>query len=281
MDQASPQTAPRPAVVGVLLISSALAVALFMLAEAPGQDAGLGVLAAAAYVAGALSFLSPCTLPLLPACLAVGLQAPRRALAPAVAGFFVGVAATFAMLGAGDPAFLRHLPSLTAVGGALVMAAGALTVLGQGPTQGRPGLVVPGAFLLGATVALGWTACVGPVLGMILTLLAGQGVAVLQGLVLAGLYSLGLGSPLIVAAAGLSRTRFWRMAHTFTLTGRWGAAPITLRPAFVLSGLLLIGVGYLLASGQLTLLSRLGASSELAQWVVQVEDQMRHWLGVR
>lgn len=62
-----------------------------------------------------------------------------------------------------------------------------------------------GAYLYGATFALGWSACAGPILGALLTMLATQGLAVLQGAAIALLYALGLGAPMIALAAYLSK----------------------------------------------------------------------------
>ena len=64
-----------------------------------------------------------------------------------------------------------------------------------------PTASVAGSYLYGASFAFGWTACVGLILGALLTMLATQGLAVLQGAVLAFIYALELGTPLILIAA--------------------------------------------------------------------------------
>jgi hypothetical protein len=79
----------------------------------------------------------------------------------------------------------------------------------------RPVGGILGSFLYGATFSLGWSACVGPILGALLTMLATQGIAVAQGALLAFVYALGLGTPLIVISTFFNRlgsgSRFWQI----------------------------------------------------------------------
>src|SRR5262245_19050265 len=158
------------------------------------------VLAPAAFLAGVVSFLSPCTLPILPAYFAFTFQARRERILLMTIAFFLGLATTMVVLGATATALsqllFRNLSTLTLIGGLIVIGFGVMSLLGKGFTGAqlldRPTASVTGSYLYGATFALGWTACVGPILGALPTLLATQGLAVLQGAILAFLYALGL-----------------------------------------------------------------------------------------
>jgi cytochrome c-type biogenesis protein len=136
------------------------------------------------------------------------------------------------------------------------------------------------------TFAFGWTACVGPILGALYTLLLStQGLAILQGAILAFIYALGLGTPLIIVAAFFSRlgsgSRFWSLVRGRGVELNLGFMTLHLHTTSVISGLLLIGVGLLLASGQLTVLSQWSQSTPLGQWAVGLEEGIYRLFGGR
>lgn len=168
-----------------------------------------------AFVAGVLSFLSPCVLPLVPSYLAyVGgsSQARRRVLMSNSLLFIVGFALVFVALGASASllgSLLRgNKDVLTMVGGVIVIFFG-LVMLGviklpwlyrDSRPQFRGDTQTPwGALLLGMAFAAGWTPCIGPILGGILTL-AGASGTLAQGVGLLAVYSIGLGVPFLLAA---------------------------------------------------------------------------------
>ncbi|MEK7787281.1 MAG: cytochrome c biogenesis CcdA family protein [Chloroflexota bacterium] len=282
---------------GALLGVGALALLVFGLsngqAASPAVSANLFVLLPAAFVAGVLSFLSPCTLPILPAYFAFSFQADRKNVVMMTVAFFLGLATTITLLGASATALslllLQHLRQLTLIGGLAVMAFGVMSLLGKGfagpQFQDRPATTLVGSYLYGATFALGWTACVGPILGAILTLLATQGAGIAQGAVLAFVYALGLGAPLIVISTLFSRlghgTRFWQILKGRGFEVKLGGQVLYLHTTSILSGLLLIGMGYLLASGQLTFITQLAAGSDISLWVVDMEENLRTLFGLR
>ncbi|WP_448567734.1 cytochrome c biogenesis protein CcdA [Thermus sp.] len=176
---------------------------------------------AAAFFAGVLSFLSPCVLPLVPTYLFYLGGERGRPLFNALF-FILGFGAVFFLLGLpftllGGLLF-EHRQTLARVGGGVLILFG-LYMLGLRPRwgvslryQGETGRPF-GAFLLGATLALGWTPCIGPILGAILTLTAvGGGV----GLLLA--YILGLAVPFFLVALFAERLKGWlrragRLSH--------------------------------------------------------------------
>ncbi len=207
----------------------------------------MSVSLAAAFLAGVLSFLSPCVLPLVPTYLFYLGGERGRPLLNAL--FFVlGFGAVFFLLGLpftllGGLLF-EHRQTLARVGGAVLILFG-LYMLGLRPRWGvnlryqgetsRP----LGALLLGATLGLGWTPCIGPILGAILTLTAvGGGV----GLLLA--YILGLAVPFLLVALFAERLKVWlRRAGRFS------------HYVEILAGVVLLAVGILLLTGTFTALN--------------------------
>ena len=177
----------------------------------------------------------------------------------------------------------RYLPTLTLAGGLLVIGFGVMSLLGKGfagiPMLNRLVAGVTGAYLYGATFALGWTACVGPILGALLTMLATQGLAVLQGAVLAFIYALGLGTPLIVLATYLSRldkrSRLWRIMRGRGFQVDLGFTTLYVHTTSIASGVLLIAMGVLLATGQLSTLSRLAIQTPLTQWILSLDTTIQ------
>jgi cytochrome c-type biogenesis protein len=250
------------------------------------------VLAVPAFLAGMLSFLSPCTLPILPAYFAFTFQSNRQTIVLMTVAFFLGLATTMTLLGAIATALgqllVQNLDALTFWGGLIIIGFGLMSLLGKGfagpHIQERPAASVAGSYLYGATFALGWTACIGPILGALLTMLIAQGAALLQGAVLSFIYAMGLGMPLIILAAFFSRlgsgSRFWQVVRGKGFEVRLGPWTLYLHTTSILSGVLLIAMGWLLASGQLTAITNAAAGNPLSQWVLQIEDVMQKWFGL-
>jgi cytochrome c-type biogenesis protein len=178
----------------------------------------------AALVAGMLSFLSPCVLPLVPPYLVYLTGASlerfadaepepriRRDTLAAAALFVLGFATVFVALGASASAIgavLRaYSNQLAIIAGLGIMAMG-LHFLGLTPIawlmrEKRLAVAKPvglwGAYLMGLAFAFGWTPCIGPILAALLALAAAED-TVFKGVGLLAVYSLGLGVPFIVAA---------------------------------------------------------------------------------
>jgi cytochrome c-type biogenesis protein len=220
--------------------------------------AGLG----AAFLAGLLSFVSPCVLPLTPIYVAqlVGpgiwqlpSAQPRErlrirwvAFATALS-FAAGFSLAFIVLGATaselGSLLAAHAVVLRRVGGGVLVALG-LYVTGLLPIpwldrtrriplrMGKPGYVT--SFVVGVIFALGWTPCVGPILAAILAL-AAQGGTLSAGVLLLAVYSLGLSLPFL--ALGLA---FDRLSPLLRRLRRWS------RSIEVLTGLLLMLMGVMI-----------------------------------
>jgi cytochrome c-type biogenesis protein len=277
--------------VGVLVLLGLVPVTLRLLGlSTTVQATGAGtvlVLALPAFLAGVLSFLSPCCLPILSAYFSVTFQARREQVVLMTIAFFLGLATTLVVLGATATAISQllfsNLRTLTLVGGLLVIGFGVISMLGKGFSGAtlldRPNASFAGSYIYGATFALGWTACVGPILGAVLTLLAAQGTAVLAGAALAFIYALGVGMPLIITATCFSRlgtgSRFWRLMRGRGLTLNLGGTTLHLHTTNIASGVLLIAMGALLASGQLELFSRWAVQTPLTQWILSLDESMK------
>lgn len=214
---------------------------------------------ALAFLAGVVSFTSPCCLPLMPGYVAyvsgssgeaTGAVAVRRRVMGTSALFVLGFAAVFTLMGAGaaavGPAIARNRLVIERVGGVLVLFMG-LVMLGAlrirflyrearlDLRRIRPGPV--GAVPLGAAFAIGWTPCVGPVLASILAAAATVQTA-WAGAGLLFVYSLGLGLPFLLLAWGHARA-----ATTFSWFRRHGQAIERF------GGVLLLSMGVLMVAG--------------------------------
>ncbi len=182
-----------------------------------------------ALIAGVLSFLSPCVLPLVPPylCFLGGTtfdqltgedETPSHVYTTVVlssVAFVLGFTTVFVILGATATAagqlVAANLPLLSKIAGVIIIIAG-LHFLGiihipilhreaRYHADARPAGLV-GAFVIGLAFAFGWTPCIGPVLGAILAVAAGED-SVSQGVSLLFIYSLGLGIPFILAAVAI------------------------------------------------------------------------------
>jgi cytochrome c-type biogenesis protein len=259
------------------------------------QTLGAGMLALvpAAFLSGVLSFLSPCSLPILPAYFAYSFQSNKKNIVLMTLAFFGGLATTMTLVGASVTALgrllVRNISALSIIGGAVIILFGILSVLGKGPAglqfQDRPARTVGGSYIYGATFAIGWTACIGPILGAILTLLATQGAGILQGAFLSFVYTLGLGMPLVLISLFFSQlgngSRFWKVIRGRGMTVKVFGQEISFHTTTLLSGLLLIGMGILLMTGTLNRITQLGLQSDLSAWVVQMDEQIRVLFGLR
>jgi cytochrome c-type biogenesis protein len=194
--------------------------------------------------------------------------AGRTTLVPRAAAFGLGLATVFVALGLASSAVGRllaeHRAGLLAFAGALSIAFG-LRFLGvlrlpladreRRPWLGRiaPGGSLLAAYAFGGAFALGWTPCVGPVLGAVLTYTASAGASPARGALYLGTYAAGLALPLVVAAAFAPRVL--RLLDGLKRH---------LREVEVATGLLLVGAGVLLAGDRLMLLMPSGGSAPAA-----------------
>ncbi len=221
----------------------------------------------AAVLAGVLSFLSPCVLPLVPPYLcyvsglsleemsATGADQQRKPLARIMLAallFVLGFTTVFVLLGATASAMgnvlRQNLPLLSQIAGGLIILMGLhflgvfrIGFLSREARYHHSGTSVSlwGSYFIGLAFAFGWTPCIGPVLAAILSV-AGTEDSVYKGMVLLGLYSLGLGIPFLIAAFSMDRFLAWAKVlkrHMQTIERVMGVLLIATGIAFLTGGM--------------------------------------------
>jgi len=224
----------------------------------------------AAFAAGFLSFVSPCVLPLIPGYISfvsgVSLEEMKGDAPPSTSrlqvfltslAFVIGFSIVFVLLGASATAIgklmFAKLPLLSKIAGGILIVFG-LHTMGvfrlsfleaekRVHSQRKPAGPL-GAMLVGVAFAFGWTPCIGPILGGILAI-AGSKNSVGEGITLLAVYSLGLGIPFLLTSLAINQffgaaKRIRRYYHAIELV----------------SGALLIVIGVLIITGQLTIITR-------------------------
>ncbi len=225
----------------------------------------------AAFMGGILSFLSPCVLPLVPAYIsfmsgisieklqsgALRNEVLRKTIFTSLA-FIAGFSLVFVLLGATATAIGSFLLAKSAlfskIAGGIIIILG-LHVLGLFKKSLQflnyekrfhvkhiqAGVI--SAFVVGLAFAFGWTPCIGPILGVILTI-AGAQDTVGQGILLLSVYSLGLGIPFLLTA--IATQTFFEM---------FNAVKRHFHVIEIISGVLLVVIGVLIFTGQFSALS--------------------------
>lgn len=234
-----------------------------------------------AFVFGALSFVSPCVLPLLPGYLGLmsgysvaelqqGKASTGRMLRVTVM-FVAGLTVVFVLLGAGATSIagllIRNKTVITQVAGWLILLFGLVILvmaLGNSPRLAflarerrldvRPSRLGGWApLVMGMAFGFGWTPCIGPVLAAILTQAATQD-TVVRGMFLLFLFSMGMGIPFIAAGIGVTK-----LYSGISLLQRH------LRKINVASGLLMVVFGWLFITGRIADLSGL-----ISDWMIRL-----------
>ncbi len=237
-----------------------------------------------AFVAGILSFLSPCVLPLVPGYVSLmsGVSVDRlkeggsgggarKAVILNSLAFNAGLSVIFLALGGTAGlvgSAITSNPWVRIIGGIIIIAFG-LQLIGllkistlykdtRFFSDEKPRGML-GSFTLGIAFAAGWTPCIGPILGGIIGLAATSG-GWRSGLLLSAFYSFGLAIPFLLTGLGISQ-----------FLAFYGKFRKHLHKVEIVSGVILIAVGLLVASGYSTLL----ASSTLASILPNAESWLK------
>ena len=220
-----------------------------------------------AFVAGLISFLSPCVLPLVPGYVSLisgaaveELKSQNGRLLRKVmlnsAAFIIGFSVVFITLGAVatevGQLFAQYKSLLARIAGVVIILFG-LHLTGIFQIKAlladtrlhsiKGGSTLWGAFAIGFAFAFGWTPCVGPILGVVLGFAAAQD-TVVKGILLLAVYSAGLAVPFLLTSLGIER--FLKFYNRFKFH---------MHAVEVASGGLLIALGVLLALGRFTMIS--------------------------
>lgn len=235
------------------------------------MDASLVVAMAISLLAGVLSFLSPCVLPVVPPYLAymggvsvsqMDSEAQARGRVLLAAAFFVlGLSTVFLLLGfafsAAGRVFLSFQDTAITIAGVIIIVFGLHFIgLFRIPFLNREARIDAGdqggsafgAYLLGLAFAFGWTPCLGPILGAILGLAASEA-DMARGTLLLATYAVGLGVPFLLVAAFFPRLKGpmnWLKRHMRTVER--------------ISGTLLLIVGLMMLTGKF---------SEMSYWLLE------------
>lgn len=228
------------------------------------EPATLGMVTA--FAAGTVSFLSPCVLPLVPAYMSyvtgqslgrsvgAGAGSSRASAAFLSLSFVLGFSAVFIALGASATVLgrllLQYRYEAGIAGGALVTLFGLVMLVGveRIPFLRRDAHFhlhaatanPASAFLLGLAFGFGWTPCIGPILGVILTA-AAVSESASSGIRLLGAYSAGLGIPFLLTAVFLH-----------DMAGRWRLMGKAGRPLMIVAGGVMVAMGVAMMTGTLT-----------------------------
>ena len=223
-------------------------------------DAAFLPAAAVALLAGILSFLSPCVLPIVPPYLAYmtgigvgGLKSGERSAVVPALFFVMGLSTVFILMGIAASTFgrmlLQYQDILSRASGAVIIVLGLhflhiirIPVLDSDARMdvGDKGGSAFGAYVLGLAFAFGWTPCIGPQLGMILSL-AASGAEAGRGVSLLAIYALGLGIPFLLSAIFINRA-----------IGLMNRIKPHLKLIERIMGVLLVAVGLALLTGAFT-----------------------------
>jgi cytochrome c-type biogenesis protein len=242
-----------------------------------GSNITIGI----AFVAGVLSFLSPCVLPLVPGYISLisGVSVDRLKEGTSARGavilnslaFNAGLSLIFLALGTTAGlvgASIINNAWVRIIGGLVIIAFG-LQLIGllkiaalykdtRAFSQEKPRGPL-GSFTLGLAFAAGWTPCIGPILGGIIGLAATSG-GWRNGLILSAFYSAGLAVPFLLTGLGINQ-----------FLGFYKSFRKHLHKVEVVSGIILILIGLLVMTNRVTLL----ASSQLAKWLPNLEGSLK------
>jgi len=249
----------------------------------------LVILIFVAFIAGLVSFASPCTLPILPAYVAFSLKTEKHNIKAMTFMFFIGMAIVFSALGMSASiigGFLKdNLESFSKIAGVGIILFGLVMISGKGVKGLKIKHKKPagyfGSLLFGGVIGLSWTPCVGPILIAILLLASTIGSFLSGGLMLFS-YAVGLALPLILFSNYVGRVdrngKFWRFVKGKEIRVRIDEKVYSWHTTSILSGVLFIILGYLIFSGTLASFNQYVIGTGFQKWIFGVEDKILSWV---
>jgi cytochrome c-type biogenesis protein len=232
-----------------------------------------------AFIAGLISFASPCTLPILPAYIAYAFKSSKHNLKLMTLAFFLGLSVVFSFLGMSASfigGFLKsNIATFSKIAGATIIFFGAYTIFGKGFTGLKIKTNKPtnylGSFFFGAGFGVAWTPCIGPILVAIL-LVASTVDSMFKGGLLLFIYGFGLALPLFILSIYLDKlnkkSRLWKFIEGRELK----IFGFKIHRNSLISGLLFLTIGYLIYSQKLFVFNQYLAGTGLYTFIFKVEE---------
>jgi len=239
-------------------------------------ESGFLILAGLAFFAGLLSFISPCTLPILPAYFAQSINQGKGEVLRNTVFFFLGLATVFSIFGMGASyagSVLRENRIIfSQVIAVVIIIFGLLEVFGKGfsglslQIKGIHKTPV-GSYLFGSVFAIGWSACIGPILASLL-LISAASETIVKGSSLLFIYATGLAVPLIVFSLYFDRIknkRFWKILRGRELSIHLFKRELSIHSTQLISGVTIIFLGLLIFNDYLFKLNQFTFQSDYVQ----------------
>ncbi len=278
--------------VNSLLVQQQKGVSIDDAPKFPSEFANVGfiVLAILAFTAGILSFLSPCCLPVLSAYGAHNVNANKGETVKNTLFFFLGLATIFSLFGMGATLigsfFRENRLIFTQVAGAIIIIFGLLEILGKGFSgwyihfKGNRKTPI-GSYVFGSVFAIGWSACIGPILASLLLLSATSG-TIIKGSALLFIYALGLAIPLLIISLYVDKiknTRFWKILQGRMITVKILKKEVNLHTTYLISGIILIILGILIFNDYLFKLNQIALQTDFVQnTLIKAEEFLKNVL---
>jgi len=246
-------------------------------------SSSLIVLFIIALIAGFLSFLSPCTLPIIPAYFATTFKSDKKKVLINTIFFFFGLALVFTSFGVTASFIGSFLNSnrvlLSQLAGVLIVMFGLMQILNIGFSGikfvQRGTSTVKGSFVFGIAFGVGWSACIGPILSSIL-ILASSTQTIFEGGALLFTYAVGLSLPLIFLSAYFEKInkqgRIWKFFQGKDFIVKIFGKKLFLNSTTLISGIFLILIGIAIFTGLLYTLNQIVISTPIQQYIIGIED---------
>ena len=246
-------------------------------------NAPILILIIVAFLAGFISFISPCSLPILPGYIALNLTNSKKNSFSNVLSFFFGLILVFTLLGLSSTfigIFLKkHIEAFSIISGILILFFGIYILLGKGirgfqVKQKNIKSKIISSFLFGLSFGISWTPCVGPILVSILILASSQNSIFLGGFLLF-IYGVGLSIPLILVSFYLRKnknSKVYKILKGKMIKIKIKKFKFEIHTTNLIAGLIFILLGYLILSGDLYSLNKYILDTSFQKWIFGLEN---------